>query len=107
VVFVDSHYCTSINRRYLNHNYSTDVLAFVLEKAPMLEGEIYVNLDRAKEQASEYRVSFANEVARLVIHGTLHLIGYDDRTATAHKKMKTIENKHVRHWFPGKQRKSP
>lgn len=68
-----------MNREFLRHNYPTDVLSFPLEGGANLEAEIYVNLDRARIQAREHGVSFANEVARLVIHGTLHLAGYDDR----------------------------
>ncbi len=108
VVFVDSHRCKSINRNFLGHNFVTDVISFTLEIPPALEGEIYVNLDRAKQQAKEYEVSFANEVARLVIHGTLHLIGYDDVRASDAKKMKVIEDANVRYWFAppqGKERR--
>lgn len=99
IVFVDSHRCKTINRTFLGHNFVTDVISFRLEQPPGLEGEVYVNLDRAKQQAEEYNVSFANEVARLVIHGTLHLIGYDDANANDAQKMKLIEDAHVQHWF--------
>lgn len=106
VVFVDSRYCTSINKKYLNHNYATDVISFAIEKTPTLEGEIYVNLDKARQEALEYTVSFANEVARLVIHGALHLIGYNDTTENERKTMKAAEDRHVRYWFPDRQRKN-
>ena len=106
VVFVDSRYCKSINKTYLNHNYVTDVISFAIEKTPVLEGEIYVNLDRAKQQAQEYGVSFANEVARLVIHGALHLIGYEDGTEKKRKAMYADQERIVRYWFPDGQRKN-
>jgi len=81
VVFHDARASRAMNRRYLRHDAVTDVISFPLEHAgTALEGEIYVNLDRAREQAREYGVSFPQEVARLVIHGALHLAGYDDRT---------------------------
>lgn len=99
VVFVNSRYCKSINKKYLNHDYVTDVMSFTLEERPTLEGEIYVNLDRARQQAREYNVSVANELARLVIHGTLHLIGYDDQKERERRKMKIVEERHVRYWF--------
>jgi len=79
VVFIDRHHCRVINRRWLGHDTSTDVISFPLEP-DRLEGEVYVNLDRAGRQAREYGVTRASEVARLVIHGTLHLAGYDDTT---------------------------
>jgi probable rRNA maturation factor len=80
VVIVDSRRIRRINRRYLAHDVVTDVISFPLERRPRLEGEMYVNLDRARSQAREYGVSVWNEVVRLVIHGTLHLTGYDDRS---------------------------
>ncbi len=105
IVFVDSQRCKSINRTFLGHNFVTDVISFRMEPPPGLEGEIYVNLDRAKQQAEEYNVSFANEVARLVIHGTLHLIGCDDVNPGDAKKMKLLEDAHVRYWFAPSIRK--
>jgi rRNA maturation RNase YbeY len=56
---------------------------------------VYVNLDRAVRQARAYRVTPANEVARLVIHGVLHLLGYDDRGAAAARRMKQREDRYV------------
>ena len=99
VVFVDSRHSRTMNRWYLRHDYSTDVLSFTLERAPLLEGEIYVNLDRARRQAREYGVSMNNEVARLVIHGTLHLVGFDDSTARKARRMKAEEDRQLRYWF--------
>ena len=106
VVFVDSRYCKSINQKYLKHNYITDVISFTLDDAEVLEGEIYVNLDRARQQATEYNVSFANEVARLVIHGALHLIGYNDHLQDDRKAMNETEEEQVSYWFPDRKRRS-
>ncbi len=100
VVCIDSYRCKAINRKFLNHDCVTDVISFTIEEAPALGGEIYVNLDRAKQQAKEYGVTFANEIARLVIHGVLHVIGYDDATAAQKKQMRALEDKHVRRIFP-------
>lgn len=91
VVFIDRHYCRRINRRFLGHDTSTDVISFPLE-ADRLEGEVYINLDRARRQAREYGVSAANEIARLVIHGTLHLAGYDDMTERTARAMRRKED---------------
>jgi probable rRNA maturation factor len=88
VIIVDSRRIRRINRRYLAHDFVTDVMAFPLEQSPGLEGEIYVNLDRARSQAKEYGVSGWNEIVRLVIHGTLHLVGYDDRSPRAAVRMR-------------------
>jgi rRNA maturation RNase YbeY len=99
IVFIDSRYSRRINRRYLNHDSVTDVISFPLETGALLEGEVYVNLDRARVQAREYGVSFSNEVARLVIHGTLHLVGFEDSTEKKALGMKAEEDRHLQYWF--------
>ena len=99
VICIGSRACRSLNRQYLGHDYVTDVISFPLEVGKTLEGEIYVNLDRARKQGREYKVPFAHEVARLVIHGALHLVGYDDRSAGDARRMRATEEQHLRHWF--------
>lgn len=95
VVFVGSRFIRRINRRYLRHDYVTDVIAFPLGegKGTPLEGEIYVNLDRARSQAREYAVSFAEETRRLLIHGTLHLLGYTDTDSRKKARMTKREDR--------------
>jgi rRNA maturation RNase YbeY len=92
VVFVDDRMSRRLNRRFLAHDRPTDVIAFPLGEEPNLEGEIYVNLDKVRRQARTYHVTAANETARLVIHGTLHLLGFDDRTRAKARSMKTRED---------------
>ena len=92
VIYIDGHYCRSINRRFLGRDAGTDVLAFPLEEGETLEGEIYVNIDRARRQAREFGVPLANELGRLVIHGTLHLAGYEDRTRRGAETMRKMED---------------
>ncbi len=92
IVFTDGRYSRTINRKYLGRDYSTDVLAFPLEEGETLEGELYVNIDKARQQAREYAVSLANELGRLVIHGMLHLAGYDDRTRRGAEAMRKKED---------------
>jgi rRNA maturation RNase YbeY len=94
VVFVGSRFIRRINRRYLQHDYVTDVIAFPLGegRGNPLEGEIYVNLDRGRSQAREYKVPFADEIRRLLIHGTLHLLGYTDSMSREKAQMTQREN---------------
>ena len=87
IVGVNDRRCRRLNRTFLGHDYVTDVISFPLEEVPLLEGEIYINLDRARVQAGEYRVSTRHELARLAIHGTLHLTGHDDRTRAQAARM--------------------
>lgn len=99
VILVGSGYIRRVNKRYLRHDYVTDVISFQLESGRFLEGEIYVNLDRAKSQSKKYHVTYGSEVARLVVHGTLHLVGYDDSTPRKRLAMKKVEDGHIDYWF--------
>ncbi|MCB0711151.1 MAG: rRNA maturation RNase YbeY [Ignavibacteriae bacterium] len=91
VIFVDDQELLRMNREFLNHNYFTDVITFPIEDDP-LEGEIYISIDRAREQGRERSIPLYSEVSRLVIHGTLHLLGYDDGTATERQEMTRLED---------------
>jgi probable rRNA maturation factor len=88
----------SLNNRYLGRNHPTDVMAFSMggdeppEVKHQVVGEIYVSLDRAQLQAQEYQVTFAKEVDRLVIHGLLHLCGYDHERVDEADAMRTRED---------------
>jgi probable rRNA maturation factor len=95
VIFIDSRRSRRMNREYLRHDYPTDVISFPLEEGENLEAEIYVNLERARTQARQHGVSMPNEVARLVIHGTLHLAGYDDSRPDDARKMHERQEAYV------------
>ena len=84
-----------LNWKFLRHRGSTDVISFPLGEGSNLEGEIYVNVETVGEQARLYGVSGAQELARLVIHGTLHLAGYDDRRPQDARRMKACEDRYV------------
>lgn len=93
IIYVDKDEILRLNIEYLNHNYYTDVITFsLLEEEGRLEGEIYICVDVAEEQAKEYKVSLTNELSRLAIHGTLHLCGYDDKDEIGKIKMTDLEN---------------
>jgi probable rRNA maturation factor len=100
IVFVNDREMLKLNTTYLRHRYPTDVLSFLLgddSRGRRVDGEVYVNLDQAKLQASEYNVTISNEVARLVIHGVLHLIGYGDDTKVNKRQMTARENLYLMH----------
>jgi len=94
VVLVDDKEMKKLNRRFLNHNTTTDVITFPLEKDP-LYGEIYISLDTARRQAVEYGVGVINELSRLAVHGTLHLVGYDDSTEEEAQTMHRLEDRYI------------
>lgn len=92
--FISSNEITTINQKYLNHNYSTDIITFNYSgNRNNLDGEIFISYEDAKINSIKYKNSVAEEIKRLVIHGMLHLIGYDDMKARDFKKMKKLENK--------------
>lgn len=94
VVYADDSEIAELNEKFLGKSYPTDVLAFEIEKSPP-EGEIYVGIETAARQAEEYGVSLRNELLRLAVHGTLHLLGYDDATDEERKTMHNLENKYI------------
>lgn len=82
IVIVDDNYIRRLNRDFLNKDVTTDVLSFDLsddQNNQILEGEIYVNIEQIRRQAIDFRVSFEDELYRVVIHGLLHLVGYEDQ----------------------------
>ena len=91
--FISSDQIITINKEYLNHNYSTDIITFNYSGSRKnLDGEIFISIDDAKINAKGYNNSLKEELLRLVIHGILHLVGYDDIKTSDFKKMKELEN---------------
>lgn len=92
VVFTDDRYMRTIHGRFLGSRATTDVMAFPLKDGMPVDGEVYVNLDQARRQAARFGVSISEEVGRLLIHGTLHLLGYRDATPLQRERMKKRED---------------
>lgn len=94
--FVSSDYILKINKKYLNHNYSTDIITFnYSENKLLLDAELYISLQDAEKNAKKYGNSLEQELLRLVIHGVLHLLGYDDMSKDIKNVMKKMENRLV------------
>jgi probable rRNA maturation factor len=95
VILVDDTYITKLNKKYMNKDNTTDVISFVLEKnraKKSMEGEVYANLEQIKRQALEYKTKVMEEFFRIVIHGVLHLVGYDDQSVTDKQTMTDKED---------------
>ncbi len=97
IIFTDDRGIQELNKTFLHHHYTTDVLSFPLsgEEEQTLEGEIYINIVQARRQAREYHVRTVNEVGRLVVHGVLHLLGYEDGTKGKRARMTKQENHYL------------
>lgn len=94
--FVSAQEISEINQKYLNHYYSTDIITFNYNiDSTGLDGEIFISTEDAKANAKKFKTTFHNEMIRLIIHGILHLLGYDDVNKNDKLKMKRIENKLV------------
>ena len=85
-IFCSDEYLKKINIKYLNHDFFKDVITFDYSKDKLLFGDVYVSTDRVKENAETYNSSFNKELFRVMIHGVLHLCGFNDKT----KKEKTL-----------------
>jgi rRNA maturation RNase YbeY len=91
IICTHNRFIRKINREFLAHDYITDVIAFPLGKDGGVEAEIYINLDAARNQAKKFNVTYTLETRRLLIHGALHLLGYNDKTQHEKNKMKARE----------------
>src|ERR1700761_1176956 len=80
-IFCSDRHLLDINRQYLNHDFYTDIITFDLsEKNHPTNAEIYISVDRVRENAQQYHTSLKNELHRVIFHGALHLCGYKDKT---------------------------
>ncbi len=91
--FVSSSTMIEVNNKYLQHNFETDIITFdYSSEKNKLDGEIFISLNDAVVNSKKYKVSVDNELLRLIAHGILHLLGYDDSTSSKRRKMKSVED---------------
>ncbi len=91
-IFCPDDYLLEINRKYLKHDYYTDIITFPYRQHPEpLEADIYISIDRVKENATNLGVSFQDELLRVIIHGVLHLLGYKDKSPEDLARMREME----------------
>lgn len=93
VIFLDDETLLLMNKEFLNHDYYTDIITFPIEESEdRLEAELYISIDRVRDNAQNEDESFSNELLRVFLHGILHLAGYKDDTAQAKKIMREKES---------------
>lgn len=94
ISFINSEELREINKEYLKHDYETDVVTFnYSNKTREIDGEILISYEEAKRNARKFKVTYGKELSRLVIHGMLHLLNFDDNNKENKKIMKRMENK--------------
>lgn len=92
-IFCSDEHLLSINKQYLNHDYYTDIITFDYTEDKRVSGDIFISIDRVKDNALEFKTSFEQELHRVMIHGILHLMGYKDKSKADEKLMREKENK--------------
>lgn len=95
VIFCSDGYLLDVNRKYLGHDYFTDIITFDYCEGERLSGDLFISVDSVRENAVEYGTEFADELNRVMVHGLLHLIGYDDHTEEDVKTMREKENQYL------------
>jgi len=95
-IFCSDKYLLELNKQFLSHNFYTDVLTFLISiKNEPIESEIYISNDRIKENAKIFKVSYQKELLRVMIHGALHLCGYNDQNKKTKEQMRKRENFYI------------
>ena len=92
VIFCSDNYILDINQRYLQHDYFTDIITFDYCEGDILSGDLFISVDSVRENAIEYGTEFVDELNRVIVHGVLHLIGYDDHNDEDIAMMRKKEN---------------
>lgn len=92
VIFCSDNFILDVNIKYLQHDYFTDIITFDYCEGNRLSGDLFISIDSVRENASFYGTDFADELNRVIVHGLLHLIGYDDHTEEDIAIMRAKEN---------------
>ena len=99
-IFCSDEYLLQINKEYLQHNYYTDIITFDLsENNNQVRGEVYISIDRVRENAETFETTFQKELLRVIFHGALHLCGYKDKTEKDGKLMRKAEDKYLQYYL--------
>jgi len=95
-VFCSDAYLLKMNQQYLDHDTYTDIITFDNSAAEKtITGDIFISVDRIRENAAKFNQTVVNELHRVIIHGVLHLLGYKDKTPADNKKMTQMEDKYL------------
>ncbi len=95
IVFCTDAYLLTINQDHLNHDYYTDIITFDYCESSVVHGELYISIDRVKDNSKTHKQLIYNELMRVVVHGVLHLLGHKDKTTADEANMRKLED----HWL--------
>ncbi|TNE56141.1 MAG: rRNA maturation RNase YbeY [Bacteroidetes bacterium] len=95
-VFCSDEFLLDVNRKYLNHDYYTDIITFDYSEKQVVSGDMMISVDRTKENAFDEGVDQMTELSRVMIHGVLHLCGYKDKSDLEEKEMRSKENHYLK-----------
>ncbi|MFH6603090.1 rRNA maturation RNase YbeY [Maribacter algicola] len=95
-IFCEDGYLLSINQEYLDHDNYTDIITFDYSSGKQIEGDIFISVDRVKENAEKYDVDFEDELLRVMAHGVLHLMGYGDKGSVETEIMRGKEDEKIK-----------
>lgn len=98
VIFTNDQNILHLNKTYLSHDFYTDVIAFDYQEPGKISGDIYISIDTVKKNAKKYKCRFSIELQRVIVHGLLHLIGYEDKTESGRRKMREKESRYLQHY---------
>ena len=99
-IFCSDDYLIRLNRNYLNHDTYTDIITFQFSVPPLkINSEIYISIDRVRDNAHSFNTSFEKELHRVIFHGALHLCGHKDKAKGEKAKMRTLEEKYLNQYF--------
>lgn len=94
-IFCSDNYLLSVNQQHLKHDYYTDIISFDYTENRLISGDIFISIDRVKDNAKTYNQEFINELYRVMIHGVLHFMGYKDQTTNEKQVMRAKEDAFV------------
>lgn len=91
-IFCSDEQLLEINKEFLNHDYYTDIITFDYSEADVISGDLFISIERIKDNAKTLKTSYQEELHRVIIHGVLHLLGYKDKTEVESENMRKIED---------------
>jgi rRNA maturation RNase YbeY len=92
VIVCSDEFLLEMNKQYLNHNYYTDIITFNYNEAGIISGDLFISIERVKDNAETYSTAWEKELLRVIFHGVLHLVGYNDKTTKEKEIMRRKED---------------